>query len=157
MDELRRQLDPILELARNPQLWGILVLFLIFVLSIEAVEGYLNGPWPHQRRGDERFNPLAIGSRSAWMAVAILLMPGLLLAVVNAVIRFYRNIPYDALHWVGWGLVMLAWIVFVAGSANIMHFGQYLRRVGIITPAALLICLLLGDLMLLLSLLDATR
>ena len=149
------------ELLRNPQLWAIILLFVIFVFSIEMVEGYMDGPWPHQRRGDERFNPLALGSRSAWLAVAILLMPGLLLAVVNAVVRFYRNIPPEglgwSLQWVGWGLVMLAWVVFVVGSNNVLHFGQYLRRLGLITPAALLVCLLLGNFMLLLSLLEVAR
>ena len=154
LDRVRNEL---LELLRNPQVWGIIVLFVIFVFSIEAVEAYIEGPWPHQRRRDDRFNPLALGTRSAWLAVAILLMPGLLLAVVNAVVRFYRHLPYDSLHWVGWGLVMLAWVIFVAGSANILHFGQYLRRVGLITPAALLVCLLLGNFMLLLSLLEVTR
>lgn len=161
MSEILRQFSFLTDLLRNPQLWGIIVLFGIFVFSIEMVEGYMDGPWPHQRRGDDRFNPIALGSRSAWLAVAILLMPGLLLAVVNAAVRFYRNIPPEgvgwSLQWVGWGLVMLAWVVFVAGSTNILHFGQYLRRLGLITPAALLACLLLGDFMLLLSLLEVTR
>jgi hypothetical protein len=57
----------------------------------------------------------------------------------------------------GWGLVMLAWVIFVAGSANLFQFGRYLRRVGLITPAALLVCLLLGDLLLLLSLVESAR
>ena len=177
------------ELLRNPQLWAIILLFVIFVFSIEMVEGYMDGPWPHQRRGDERFNPLALGSRSAWLAVAILLMPGLLLAVVNAVVRLYKKSPPDGLswllqsmvcrvqsglipncavgpapegfgwtlQWVGWVLIMLAWVVFVAGSNNVLHSGQYLRRLGLITPAALLVCLLLGNIMLLLSLLEVAR
>ena len=89
---------------------------------------------------------------------------GLLLAVVNAVVRFYRGLPTGALglptntlHWMGLGLVMLSWVIFVAGSSNILHFGQYLRRVGLITPAALMVCLLLGDVMLLLALIEATK
>jgi hypothetical protein len=161
MGELISRLIPVIDqlrrLAGDTRLWVIALLFIIFILSIERVEAYLDGPWPHQRRGDDRYNPLAPGSRSAWLAVAILLLPGMLLAVVNTVVRFSRSFPLDTLHWMGLGLVLLAWIVFVAGSANILHFGQYLRRVGLITPAALLVCLLLGDLMLLLSLLEAAR
>lgn len=164
MGAIERQLGPILELARDPRLWGIVALFAVFIVSIERVEGYLSGPWPHQRRGDDRFNPLALGSRSAWLAVAMLLLPGLLLAVINAVVRFYRGLPAgvyglpaDALNLLGLGLVLLPWVVFVAGSTNVLHFGQYLRRVGLVTPAALLVCLLLGDVMLLLSLMEATR
>jgi hypothetical protein len=161
MGELLAPLGFVFDLLRNPQLWGIIILFAIFVFSIEMVEGYMDGPWPHQRRGLDRLNALALGSRSAWLAVAILIMPGLLLAVVNAVVRFYRNVPAEglgwSLQWVGWGLVMLAWLIFVAGSANVLHFGTYLRRLGLVTPAALLVCLLLGNLMLLLSLLEVTR
>ena len=164
MGAIGQQLGSLWELTRNPQLWGILILFAIFIVSIERVEGYIDGPWPHQRRGDDRFNPVALGSRSAWLAVAILLMPGLLLAVVNAVVRFYRGLPTGALglptntlHWMGLGLVLLSWVIFVAGSSNILHFGQYLRRVGLITPAALMVCLLLGDVMLLLALIEATK
>lgn len=156
MDQITRIVTPLLELARNPQLWVIGLLFMIFILSIERVEAYVDGPWPHQRRGNDRLNPLA-GTRSAWLAVAILLLPGTLLAVINTVVRFTRGQSYDNLHWMGWGLVMLAWLVFVAGSANILHFGSYLRRIGLITPAALLVCLLLGDLLLLLSLLETVR
>jgi hypothetical protein len=161
---IERQVALVRELASTPQVWAILILFAIFIISIERVEGYLSGPWPHQRRGDDRFNPAALGSRSAWLAVAILLLPGLLLAVVNAVVRFYRGLPAgalglpaDSLTWLGLGLVLLSWAVFVAGSSNVLHFGQYLRRIGLITPAALLVCLLLGDVMLLLSLMEAAR
>jgi hypothetical protein len=162
--QLRPVLTPILELLRDTRVWGILILCLLFIYSIELVEGYVAGPWPHQRRGDDRFDPLAPGSRSAWMAVAILLMPGLLLAVVIAVVRFakqlptgFAGLPIDGLHGVGLGLVLFAWAVFVAGKANLLQLNQYLRRVGLITPAALLVCLMLGDLMLLLSLIEATR
>jgi hypothetical protein len=161
---VERQLETVKELARNPQLWVILILFAIFVVSIERVEGYITGPWPHQRRGDDRFSSAALGSRSAWLAVGILLMPGLLLAVVNAVVRLRAGgqvgalgLPTNALNWMGLGLVMLSWVIFVAGSSNIVHFGQYLRRVGLIAPAALMVCLLLGDVMLLLALIEATK
>lgn len=157
MSEVMRLIAPVMELARNPQLWIIIGLFVIFIFSIERVEAYVDGPWPHQRRADDRYNPLTAGSRSAWLAVAILLLPGMLLAVINTVVRFSRQQPYDSLHWMGLGLVLLAWVIFVAGSANVLHFGQYLRRVGLITPAALLVCLMLGDLLLLLSLLEAAR
>jgi hypothetical protein len=159
-----RQLAPLLDLARDQRLWGIAVLFVLFVLSIERVEGYLTGPWPHQRRGDDRYNPLALGSRSAWLAVAVLLLPGLLLAVIIAVVAYTNDlpvgaygVPVDTQQRLGLGLVLVAWLVFVAGSTNVLHFGQYLRRVGLVTPIALLVCLLLGDLMLLLALIDVTR
>jgi hypothetical protein len=129
------------------------------------VEAYLTGPWPHQRRGGDRSSgSLALGHRSAWLAVAILLLPGLLLAVVNAVVRFYRRLPtgyaglpVDGLHLMGLALVLLTWAVFVVGSANVLHIGQYLRRVGLITPAALLVCVVLGNVMLLLALIEAAR
>ncbi|MCC6628107.1 MAG: hypothetical protein IT340_11980 [Chloroflexi bacterium] len=164
MSSIERQLGPLVELVKDQRLWAIIVLFALFVLSIERVEGYLTGPWPHQRRGDDRYNPMALGSRSAWLAVAILLLPGLLLAVINAVVRFSQDrptgaygVPTDGLQVVGLGLVLFAWVVFVAGSTNVLHFGQYLRRVGLVTPVALLVCLLLGDLMLLLALVEAVR
>jgi len=161
---IERQVALVTDLARNPQVWAVLVLFGIFIISLERVEGFLFGPWPHQRRGDDRFNPLALGSRSAWLAVATLLLPGLLLALVNAVVRLSRGLPAnslglptDSLTWLGLVLLLVSWLVFVAGSTNVLRFGQYLRRIGLLTPMALLVCLLLGDVMLLLALMEATR
>jgi hypothetical protein len=44
--------------------------------------------------------------------------------------------------------------VFTITSINLVGLGRYMRKVGPAAPLALLVCLLVGDLLLLASLLD---
>ncbi|MCA9863976.1 MAG: hypothetical protein R2853_00930 [Thermomicrobiales bacterium] len=147
LDELRETL----ELA-DSRLWLLLALCIALVFTIQSVETATEGAWPHQRR-PARLAPQARAAGSAWNLVALLLLPGLLLAILNVAVVIWLGIALSQAQVLGGVLVAVCWLIFVAASANVLGMGSLLRQGGAAGPLALVVVLLAGDLLLLTGLL----
>ncbi len=135
------------------RLWLLIALCVALVFTIQSVEGSVEGVWPHQRRPARR-GPGGRTAQGIWASVALLLLPGMLLGVLNLAVLLWRELPYGRTLLLGGLFVALAWLLFVAVSANFLGLGRYMGQVGPVGPAAMLAVLLVGDLLLLIALLD---
>lgn len=137
----------------DSRIWLLLGLCIALVFTIQSVETATEGAWPHQRR-PSRMAPRARTAQGAWGLVAMLLLPGLLLAILNVAVLVWRSFPYNQAQIIGAFLVGLIWVIFVAASANLLGMGSLLRQGGAAGPIALLVILIAGDLLLLAGLLN---
>ena len=147
--------DEARELLRidDGRLWLLVGLCVVLVFTIQAVEASVEGAWPHLRR-PARLAPGARAVHGVWAYVALLLLPGLLLGVLNLAVLLWRDDAYTEAHLLGGFFVGLAWLLFVAVSVNFLRLGRYMGQVGPVGPAAMITVLLVGDLLLLIALLD---
>jgi hypothetical protein len=136
----------------NSRVWILIGLCIALVFTIQSVETAIEGTWPHQRR-PSRITPQARSAQGAWGAVALLLLPGILLGILNVAVLIWRGLPQTQSQLLGGFLVGLIWIIFVGASANIFGMGSLLRQGGAASPIALLVLVLAGDLLLLAGLL----
>jgi hypothetical protein len=148
-------LDEIREVLRldDSRVWLLIGLCVALVFTIQAVETATEGAWPHQRR-PSRIAPQARSAQGAWGAVALLLLPGILLGILNVAVLLWRGFPHSQAQLLGGFLVGLIWIIFVGASANILGMGRLLRQGGAAGPLALLVLVIAGDLLLLTGLLN---
>jgi len=137
----------------DSRLWLLIGVCVALVFTIQAVEGSVDGVWPHQRRA-ARMAPGARAVAGVWSYVALLLLPGMLLGVLNLAILLWLQIPHTNAQLLGGVFVGVAWLIFVGVSVNAGGLGRYMGQVGPVGPAALLGVLLVGDALLLLSLLE---
>lgn len=147
--------DEVRELLRvdDGRLWLLIGICVALVFTIQAVEGSVDGAWPHQRR-PARMAPGARAVAGVWSYVALLLLPGMLLAALNVALLLWRQIPHSNAQLLGGIFVGVAWVIFVGVSVNALGFGRYMSQVGPVGPAAMLGVLLVGDVLLLISLLE---
>lgn len=136
------------------RLWLLVGVCLALVFTIQAVEGSVEGVWPHQRRA-ARFAPGARAVHGVWSYVALLLLPGMLLGVLNLAVLLWRELDASETQLLGGFFVALAWLIFVAVSVDVFRFGRFMGQVGPVGPAAMMAVLVVGDLLLLIALLDA--
>ena len=139
--------------AGDPRLWLLVGLAVLLIFTVEAVEQYVDGSWPQLRHAAPAFRSQAIG-RSLWSAVAFLLLPGIILALINLGLLVWRGLPQNNTQILGAFFLGLGWIIFALTSINLAGLGGYMRKVGVAAPLALIVCLLVGDLLLLAALLD---
>jgi hypothetical protein len=135
------------------RLWLLVLVCVALVFTIQAVEASVDGVWPHQRRS-ARLGPGARAVQGVWSYVALLLLPGMLLAVLNLVVLLWRGLPQSETQVLGGFFVGVAWLIFVGVSADVFRLGRYMGEVGPVGPAAMLAVLLVGDLLLLIALLE---
>ncbi len=140
-------------MAGDPRLWLLVGLAVLLIFTVEAVEQYVDGSWPQLRHAAPAFRSQAIG-RSLWSAVAFLLLPGIVLALINLGLLVWRGLPQNNTQILGAFFLGLGWIIFALTSINLAGLGGYMRKVGVAAPLALIVCLLVGDLLLLAALLD---
>jgi hypothetical protein len=147
-------LDEIREVLRldDRRVWLLIGLCVALVFTIQSVETATEGAWPHQRR-PSRIAPQARSAQGAWGAVALLLLPGIVLGILNVAVLLWRSLPHTQAHLMGGFLVGLIWIIFVGASANFLGMGRLLRQGGAAGPLALLVLVVAGDLLLLAGLL----
>jgi hypothetical protein len=147
-------LDEIREFLRlgDSRLWLLIGLCVALVFTIQSVETATEGAWPHQRR-PSRIAPRARVAQGAWGAVALLLLPGIMLGILNVAALIWRGMPHTQAQLLGGFLIGLIWIVFVAASANVLGMGRLLRQGGLAGPLALLILVIAGDVLLIAGLL----
>jgi hypothetical protein len=146
--------DEIRELLRldDSRIWLLIGLCVALVFTIQSVETATEGAWPHQRR-PSRMAPQARSAQGAWGAVALLLLPGIVLGILNVAILLWRGLPHTQAQLLGGFLVGLIWVIFVGASANILGMGRLLRQGGAAGPLALLVLAIAGDILLLAGLL----
>ena len=135
------------------RLWLLILLCVALVFTIQAVEGSVEGAWPHQRR-PARLGPGGRAVHGVWSYVALLLLPGMLLGVLTLAVLLWREVPHTETQLLGGFFVGLAWLIFVAVSIDLFRFGRYMGQVGRVGPIAMMTVLLVGDLLLLIALLD---
>jgi hypothetical protein len=148
LDELREFLR-----LEDSRIWLLIGLCIALVFTIQSVETATEGAWPHQRR-PARITRQARSAQGAWGLVALLLLPGIVLGILNVAVLLWRGFPHSQAHVLGGFLVGLIWIIFVGASVNFMGMGRLLRQGGLAGPIALLVLLVAGDLLLVAGLLN---
>lgn len=138
----------------DTRLWWLLIALCVALLfTIQSVESAVDGVWPHQRR-PSRFLPGARAVQTGWAFVALLIIPGGLLAIGNVAVAMWQNAGRTDPQVLGGWLLGVSWIVFLLGSMNILGFTKLLNVVGIAGTIVLLLILLIADVLLLSSFLD---
>ena len=137
----------------DSRVWLLIGLCVALVFTIQSVETATEGAWPHQRR-PARMAPQARSAQGAWGAVALLLLPGIVLGILNVAVLLWRGLPHSQTQVLGGLLVGLIWLIFVGASVNALGMGRLLRQGGPAGPLALLVLVVAGDLLLLAGLLS---
>jgi hypothetical protein len=137
----------------DSRVWLLIGLCVALVFTIQSVETATEGAWPHQRR-PARMARQARSAQGAWGAVALLLLPGIVLGILNVAVLLWRNLPHAQAQLLGGFLVGLIWVIFVGASVNFLGMGRLLRQGGPAGPLALLVLVVAGDLLLLAGLLE---
>lgn len=137
----------------DPRLWLLIGVAILLIFTVEAVEGYVEGVWPQLRHDAPAFRSQAIG-RSLWVSVAFLLLPGIVLALLNLGLLVWKGLPQNSTQIFGAFFLGIGWLLFALTSIDLIGLGRYMRRVGPAAPLALIVCLLVGDLLLLAAILD---
>ncbi|MBA3336472.1 MAG: hypothetical protein H0T49_02780 [Chloroflexia bacterium] len=135
----------------NRLLWLLIGLCVAMVLTLQAVETAVEGAWPHHRR-PARLTPRARPAYRAWSIVALLVLPGGLLAILNVAVLLWRDTGKTESQVLGSLFLGVGWVIFLLFSVNTVRFGHYLANLGLAGPLALIAILLLGDVLLLIGL-----
>jgi hypothetical protein len=133
--------------------WLMIGVCLAMVLTIEAVEAAVEGAWPHQRR-PTRMLPRERSAHAIWGYVALLVLPGALLEMLNLGVLVWRKLDHTQTQVLGSIFVGIGWAVFLLASSDRLPVRRYLATVGPVAPIALLGILLFGDVLLLIAFLD---
>lgn len=137
----------------DTRLWLLIGLSVAMLFTIEAIEEFVDGAWPQMRRPTGGWG--AVGQvRPLWVGVAMVVLPGLVLTILNLALLVARDLPYSNVQILGTIFVVVGWLVFLATTTDLLGVGTYLQEVGIVAPLALVVVLLVGDLLLLVSLID---
>ncbi|HEY7035662.1 MAG TPA: hypothetical protein VH482_30250 [Thermomicrobiales bacterium] len=137
----------------NRLLWLLIGVCLAMVLTIEAVEAAVEGTWPHQRR-PTRMLPRERSAHAIWGVVALLVLPGALLEILNLGVLVWRKLEHTQTQVLGSIFVGIGWGIFLLASSDRLPVRRYLATVGPVAPIALLGVLLFGDVLLLIAFLD---
>ena len=148
MDAIRNVFDSV-----DIRIWGLAVLALATVLTLQAVETAVDGAWPHQRRAG-RMPVAARGGQRGWAVSGLLLLVALLLAMLNLAVVAWKDLNLDATQTAGALLVGVAWLLFLLATTDRTPFGRYLRQLGPAGPSALSILTLAGGVLLLIAFLN---
>jgi len=93
----------------DPRLWLLIGLSLAMLFTLEAIEEFVEGAWPQMRRPANGWG--AVGStHTMWAAVALFMLPGLVLTILNLAILVANDLPYANAQ-------LLGTIFVVIGSA----------------------------------------
>lgn len=139
--------------VEDRRIWLLVAVCVATVLTLQTVETAVEGAWPHQRRAS-RTIPRARAAQGVWGSVALLLLPGLLLGILNLAVLLWRDRDETETQLLGSFLVGLAWVVFVLASIDRLPVARYLRQLGMVGPIAVLALLVVGDVLLLIAFLD---
>lgn len=140
-------------MLQDVRFWLLVGVAILLIFTIEAVEQYVDGVWPQLRHPAPAFRSQAVG-RSLWSLVAFLLLPGIMLALLNLALLVWRGLPQSNTQVLGAFFLSIGWLIFALTSIDLAGIGRYMRQVGVAAPLALIVCLLVGDLLLLAALLD---
>lgn len=139
--------------TENHLLWLLIGLCVIMLFTLQAVETAVEGAWPHERR-PTRMLPRERTAHAIWGVVALLVLPGALLAILNLGVIVWRDVQRPETLSLGGFLVGLGWGVFLLASDDRLRVRRYLTSIGPMAPMALLAILLAGDVLLLMAFLQ---
>lgn len=140
-------------MLNDPRFWLLVLVAVLLIFTVEAVEHYVDGAWPQLRHAAPAFRSQAL-ERSLWGGVALLLLPGILLALASLALMVWRNLPQTSTQILGAFFLGTGWLLFALISMNLGGFGGYMRQIGVAGPLTLIVLLFVGDLLLLAALLD---
>lgn len=138
----------------DTRVWWLLIgLLAALLFTIQSVETAVEGAWPHQRR-PSNFLPRARSVQHGWGMVAILLIPGIVLAIGNVAVILWQDTARTDEQVLGGWLLGVGWLIFMLGSLNLFGFTRLLNVIGITGTLVLLLVLLVADILLLSAFLD---
>jgi hypothetical protein len=140
-------------LLTDVRLWLLIILSIAMLFTIEAIEEFVEGSWPQLKRPFDFWGSFG-ELRNLWVAVAMFVLPGLVLTILNLSLLLIRDLPHSNVQVLGTIFVVVGWLVFLLTAINLAGIGTYLRTVGFVVPLALVLILGIGDLLLLISLID---
>ncbi|MBX6342234.1 MAG: hypothetical protein IRY97_07240 [Thermomicrobiaceae bacterium] len=137
----------------DARLWLLIALSVALLFTLEATEEFTEGAWPHLHRPSDDLG--AVGTaRNLWVGVAGFVLPGLVLTILNLAILIWQDLQYSNTQLLGTIFVVVGWLVFLAMTTDLGGLAAYLEDVGPVAPVTLLMVLAVGDLLLLLTLVD---
>lgn len=137
----------------DTRLWLLIGLSIAMLFTIEAIEEFAEGAWPHLRRPSNDTGAVG-GTRALWIGVALFVLPGLVLTILNLALLLAEDLPYANTQLLGTIFVVIGWLVFLTTTTDLGGIGTYLQDVGVVAPLALVVVLTIGDLLLLIGLVD---
>lgn len=137
----------------DARLWLLIGLSIAMLFTIEAIEDFIEGAWPQMRRPASNWGVVG-EAKSLWVTVAMFTLPGLVLTILNLAILVWKDLPYANIQILGTIFVVVGWLVFLATTIDLAGVGSYLEDVGFVVPLALVLILALGDVLLLIALVD---
>ncbi|CAA9561976.1 MAG: hypothetical protein AVDCRST_MAG73-3795 [uncultured Thermomicrobiales bacterium] len=137
----------------NGRLWLLIGLCVATVFTLERAEQAVEGAWPHQRRA-ARPGPRSGLGQAIWGLVALLVLSGLILAILNvAALMEWDRARTDA-QVLGSALLGLGWLVFLLASLDRLPVRRFLGNLGAVGPLTLILLLIAGDALLTVALFD---
>ncbi len=138
----------------DTRLWWLLIALCVALLfTIQVVESAVDGAWPNQRR-PTNFLFRTRAFRTGWAFVAILLIPGALLAIGNVAVAMWQHTGRTDAQVLGGWLLAISWIVFLIVSWNLFGVSRVLNVIGVAGAIVLLAILVIADLLLLSAFLE---
>ena len=135
------------------QLWLLIGLCVAVLATMEAVQEAVEGAWPHQRRltrmdiSEQRAGPI-------WALVALMILPGALLAVGNVGMMVWKDVQKTDEMTTGGALLGIGWVLFLLGSVDRLRMRALIARAGPVFPIALVVILAAAIVLLLSTFLD---
>jgi tryptophan-rich sensory protein len=132
----------------DTRLWWLLIAIAItLLLTVQAIETAVEGAWPHQRRPGN-FLPRARAVQTSWAFVAVLVVPGALLAIANVAVLIWKDPPRPEGLALGGTLLAIGWVLFLLFSLDVLNLGKLMGNLGIIGPLTLMVLLVVADILL---------
>lgn len=132
----------------DSRLWWLLIAIGVALLfTVQAIETAVEGAWPHQRR-PTNYVPRARAVQRSWAVVALLVLPGALLALANVALMIWQDPPPPDGQALGGTLLAIGWLLFLLFSLDIARLGRLIGNLGIIGPIALMVLLVVADILL---------
>jgi hypothetical protein len=135
------------------RIWLLIGLSIAMLFTIEAIEDYTDGAWPQMRRSSGYFDVLG-SSRALWVTVAMLVLPGLVLTILNLAVLVWQDLPYGNTLLLGTIFIIVGWLLFLATTIDLAGIGEFLESSGAVAPLSLVVVLIVGDLLLLVALIQ---
>jgi hypothetical protein len=137
----------------NHDLWLLIGVCVLLLITIEAVESAVEGAWPHQRRATGMALPER-RAHSLWAVVALLILPGAVLLVASLAVVAWRELPRAESLVLGATLLGGAWVLFLLHSVDQLRVRRLLAAAGPAAPFALAVILIVADFLLLTAFLE---
>jgi tryptophan-rich sensory protein len=132
----------------DTRLWWLLIAIAVaLLLTVQAIETAVEGAWPHHRR-PSNYVPRARAVQTSWAFVALLVIPGALLAIGNVAVMIWQDSPQPEGQALGGTLLGIGWLLFLLFSLDVFNLGKLMGNLGIIGPIALMVLLVVADIFL---------